>query len=341
MLRPLAQLPLRRDSHALPRDAIPHDLLLVDVDSATGDGLTGQRLYCAARLEGAGVDGGPPPTAGVASGRRTRGVVATASDAGSAAEAAWHERLAVPLPSRPAAEHALIFDVWNADAGGGKGAKLGSGTLNVAVKSLDHRKPCTMQVNVTANGNSDGSSSDCVCVLNITYMLQNQWRGRLVEVGPKDDWTTPESTKGQRALSLSTIPGTWAVIPTFGQQRASSGESAVNNAGAFSSITALKVGAESVILEGSLVDEEWHEVLRAPCQVVNSTELLLEVGLLTKEDGDWEAVAKPLLPSGAAATPNVLGRVEPGKVLPLPLNWRQPGKLYVIPLSLNLSFLFL
>lgn len=59
-------------------------------------------------------------------------------------------------------------------------------------------------------------------LLRASYMLQHQWREDPAAKPPQpsSQWGVP-STVGQRALSLSTGPGVWAVVPAAGQQRSS------------------------------------------------------------------------------------------------------------------------
>ena len=309
VLRPLTKFPLRKDTEMLPREAQPHELLLVDLEGAEGLGVAGRRVFCSARLEGAGVDGALPPTPGIASGRRTRAVQAGTAESGAAA---WDERLVVPLPSRPAPQHRLVFEIWDADAAGGGGRELGSGAVDVPVASLGERDPHAVEVAITSSG---GAAQ--VCTLKASYMLQRPWRPRLPAAADQtDEWGSLESTKGQRALSLASAAGAWSVIPNFGQQRAagtafsqSGGQAAL-----LSSLVPLTVGGEGVVLEGALFGGEWRELLRGLCQVVNSTDLVLEACILSAD--------------GAHRTP--LGTAAPGTPLPLPLTWQRPGEEFFV-----------
>lgn len=59
---------------------------------------------------------------------------------------------------------------------------------------------------------------------------------------------------------------------------------------AISSVTPIKLGSEGVVLEGTVVGGARQETLRAPCQVVNTTRMVLEVCLITVQDEDWQMV---------------------------------------------------
>ena len=58
--------------------------------------------------------------------------------------------------------------------------------------------------------------------LEASYMLQHQYHTKAAAV-PVDNWAQDESTVGQRALSLSTLPGVWAVVPASGHQSSGTG----------------------------------------------------------------------------------------------------------------------
>jgi hypothetical protein len=321
MLRPLPRFPARKDEDPLSQDALPHDLLLLDIAAAAGGpALAGRQLFCRARLEGAGVDGAPPPAA--AAPARTRAVAASARG-----EAVWRERLVAALPSRPAERHTIVWEVWDAAAAGGAGALLGAARLAVTVGAIPRKEEgAPLEVEVSVVSGADGAA---VCTLRASYMRQRQWRrGGGAAAAEPDAWGAERSTAGLRALSLASKEGCWVVVPGFGQQRAAAGtKSEAAAAGVappagVASVTPLRMGEESVVLEGRVEAGEWREQLRALCQLVNATEFTLEAALAGAEGGGAQAGAPPRLV--------LLGRAPPGAALPLPLGWQRAGRELLI-----------
>ena len=208
-------------------------------------------------------------------------------------------------------------------------------------------------------------------------MLQRQWVIRPGSDGSfeVDGWDKEESSIGQRALSLSTHPGIWTVVPVEGKARAgvapglahqgssikednkpnksAPGGGGSTDHGRGSTGTAseiphvseslgyvipLRIGDEGVVLEGRMHQGEFRELLRAPCQIVNTTAFTMEACLVTFADSDWTDVgiihshhidaarASPPQPSQQVVERVVLGRAGPGDALPLPLGWQQFGR---------------
>ncbi|KAL4443584.1 hypothetical protein ABPG75_011321 [Micractinium tetrahymenae] len=369
IIKPLPSFPLRLGDAPIGAEALPHTLVLLDVQqvagipgsSSEGDraaagqqggsgdeggiSQTSRQLYCSVRLEpaGAGAPGASGQASPASSGGAGRGMGGQLSPAGSlqgwdaegglaapvrtralppsaAGIVPWEERLCVALPMRPAAEATLVFEVWDAAAAGGRGASLGSGRLTLPVRSLRHRQEHSAELkwelpgsqtgssagDSSASGSGEGDSSSGQqqqqgsreVQLQVAYMLQKQWSFAKAGGGQsgQDAWAAEASTAGQRALTLTSQPGTWAVVPAFGQQK--SGTGASSSASASGSIAAgsasvipLKIGKEGLVVESSVANGTRREVLRALCQVVNSTELTLEVCLVDVEDSDWQMVA--------------------------------------------------
>jgi hypothetical protein len=383
VLRPLPQFPRRRDSGLLPREALPHDLLLVDIDTASisdADGgkklpLQGLDVYCVARLAGLGVDGSSPPNFGLVGGPRTR-PLAFSSPATTEAEkedaatisVQWSERLVLLLPSRPSSTHILVLELRSAK---GEGSLLGSAEVEIPVEKLVERDAQELYIPLysPSSSSSSGSEQTVLCMLRGTYMLQHPWKSRPEPTtttaysgdasSSTDQWETLESTVGQRALSIATKPGLWAVVPTTGQARALVGDIVRNAAKktrsslkrkkssstAIASSTSeqagysipLRVDDQDVVIEGRLHRGEFTEVLRALCQVVNSTAFTIEACLLVLEDGDWTDAVPIDAPATRVKSRTILGRAGPGETLPLPLGWNLPGRQLlvrpVVPLS--------
>ena len=330
IVKPLPSFPMRKDDSVVSADALPHDLLLLDIQQATcafavaaggaaapagapatdapGTGSQqGRQLYCSVRLEAAA---GPAARGAARPGSTSsRGSLQLSAEApvrtralplGGGGVVAWRERLILALPMRKgvlagvgcgsnldipscllfvllvltgacscwhahpdilrctnqpagAAEQALVFDVCDAAASGGRGASLGTGRLAVPVLSLQHRQEQAAEVSWEASGTAGAAVR-----LQLTYMLHNQWsfaKNGAAAPGPQG-WSADVSTAGglercsracpgvrhagslvaagcepplipslsiatgQRALSLNSQPGSWAVIPAFGQQKA-------------------------------------------------------------------------------------------------------------------------
>ena len=94
-----------------------------------------------------------------------------------------------------------MFSVWDCAACGGRGACLGSGRLAVPVPTLVHREEHAAEV---------GWEEPRAGRLQLSYMLQKQWRPELVVGGGIDgisgameaaaqDWSSGASTAGAYA----------------------------------------------------------------------------------------------------------------------------------------------
>lgn len=212
MLKPMPRFPMRQ-SAPLQRSALPHDLLLVDIRDATllGEGASaqGRQLFCSLQLLESGAGSKPAV--------RTRTLAADASGG-----VPWNERMVLSLPLSADAQ-SLGVEVWDAAANGGRGSLVASGAVAVPVKDLLNREEHAADLELKS------SSGQAAVQLHATYMLQNQWAELLAT--PGDSWSAEQSTSGQRALSISSNPGVWVVIPPFGQQKAAS-SAAARNAGA-------------------------------------------------------------------------------------------------------------
>lgn len=164
----------------------------------------------------------------------------------------YHWHASAPVPTSPVAAavapvQTLVFEVWDAAAAGGRGACLGTGRLLVPVRTLQHREEHSAEVACEAAapaGSSGGSPAQSGqaqgrqgasqgAQLQLSYMLQKQWsfsKAAPSAPGP-GAWAGDVSTAGQRALSLASQPGSWAVVPAFGQQRALGGSGGAQKAG--------------------------------------------------------------------------------------------------------------
>ncbi|KAL4447306.1 hypothetical protein ABPG77_007339, partial [Micractinium sp. CCAP 211/92] len=353
IIKPLPSFPLRLGDAPISVEALPHKLLLLDVQQlsgiegsgssgaeepesggggARGEG-TRQQLYCSVHLEPA-AGGAVSPVSSSSAGRgfgvqslsagspggwRAEGghaapVRTRALPPGAAGVVAWDERLCVALPMQPVGEATLVFEVWDAAAAGGRGASLGSGRLALPIRSLQHREqhsaeltwqlPGSQADSSAGAGGSSGAAGSSPqqaqreLQLQVAYMLQRQWSFAKAGGGlsGQDAWDAEASSAGQRALTLASQPGTWVVIPAFGQQKAGSGASSAASAAGgpaagSASVIPLKLGKEGLVVESSVANGTRREVLRGLCQVVNSTELLLEFCLVDVEDSDWQMVA--------------------------------------------------
>ncbi|KAL4858517.1 Vacuolar protein sorting-associated protein 13C [Chlorella vulgaris] len=370
VVKPLPSFPLRQDSAVVSADALPHNLLLLDIQQAmcafaaaaagaaaaassdagapseatgaasksgsSGNGGTeqGRQIYCTVHLGDAGSTAGA--SASPASRSDTRGgssskgfrlsadapVRTRALALGDGGLVAWQERLILALPMRLGrGEQVLVCEIWDAAARGGRGASLGRGTL-----SVPHRQ----QQDAELTWQAGGRAGEVSVQLQLSYMLQVQWPATKLAASVDKEGAADLSTAGQRALSLSSQPGAWAVIPAFGQNKAKAGTTASKSSGSVgstgkqavpdfvmadvarqstgwvvllaeghltyataagsASVTPIKIGKEGLVVESSVANGTRREVLRALCQLVNSTELTLEACLVDVEDGDWSMV---------------------------------------------------
>eukprot|EP00887_Chlorella_sp_A99_P001951 scaffold18.g1951.t1 len=318
--KPVPAFPTRQGDAPPPRDAQPHPLLLLDIQSvALADGSSGwacgtgrRELYCIARLEvhsstSTSPAGGVARLAGkVAAGSsipdvvdarvpiRTRALPISGASSAAGEKVEWAERLVLPLPPQLPAEATLIAEVWDAAAAGGRGVCLAASRVLLAPGSLRHRQAQALELDLKSCAQAAAESAPAASIsLHGSYMLQlAKTRSR----GPADGWgmgPDGQSTTGQRALSLGSQEGTWAVIPAVGQQRAVGSSSAQHSgAGGVASLTAMRVGSESVVVERCVAAGVRREVLRSLCQVSNTTALPLEVCLVDEdEDAGWQEVA--------------------------------------------------
>lgn len=318
--KPVPAFPTRQGDAPPPRDAQPHPLLLLDIQSvALADGSSGwacgtgrRELYCIARLEvhsstSTSPAGGVARLAGkVAAGGsipdvvdarvpiRTRALPISGASSAAGEKVEWAERLVLPLPPQLPAEATLIAEVWDAAAAGGRGVCLAASRVLLAPGSLRHRQAQALELDLKSCAQAAAESAPAASIsLHGSYMLQlAKTRSR----GPADGWgmgPDGQSTTGQRALSLGSQEGTWAVIPAVGQQRAVGSSSAQHSgAGGVASLTAMRVGSESVVVERCVAAGVRREVLRSLCQVSNTTALPLEVCLVDEdEDAGWQEVA--------------------------------------------------
>jgi hypothetical protein len=242
---------------------------------------------------------GSSAKAGPAAPLRTR-----ALGVGSGGVVTWQERLVLALPMRPGVgEQTLVFEVWDAAARGGRGSSLGCGRLAVPVRLLQHREEHTAELsweapaaaapaggegggapaaeqpgaqqagqdaaqqNAAQQGTAQqGSKQQGSVRLQLSYMLQKQWSFSKSGAGPAvpDSWAA-DSTAGQRALSLASHPGSWAVVPAFGQQKGSGSAAAGISPGVAGAATAslipLKIGGEGLVVESSVAHVRRPNVL--------------------------------------------------------------------------------
>lgn len=372
VLRPLPQFPRRQDSALLPRESLPHDLLLVDIETASisaenegngsrADKLQGLDVYCLARLEGLGVDGSSPPDAGLVGGPRTRALAFTRTTSEEATFSVhWSERLVTLLPSRPSPIHTLVLELRSAKGGG---SLFGSAEVKIPVGELVEREAQELHIPIYSSSLGSETQQVVLCMLRGTYMLQHPWKSRPEPTTttsysgdassgfPSNQWDIQETTIGHRALSIATKPGLWAVVPTTGQARALVGDIIRNlakkqqhsskhkHSAAISTTSSLenvgysiplRVDDQDVVIEGKLERGEFTELVRALCQVVNSTAFTLEACLLVLEDGDWTDAVPLDAPATRVKSRTILGRAGPGESLPLPLEWNLPGRQLLI-----------
>jgi hypothetical protein len=197
VVKPLPSFPLRQGDAVVSSAALPHELLLLDIQQVTcsagsgggnggnggNGGSCGRQLYCSVRLEAAAAPAGTSLVTPV----RTR-----ALPIASGGVTAWQERLIVALP-RPAGagDQALAFEVWDASASAGRGASLGFGRLAVPLKSLRHREEQAAEV-------SWAPPPGGTMQLQLSYMLQKQWSFETAGMPQQEGWSAELSTSGEQ-----------------------------------------------------------------------------------------------------------------------------------------------
>jgi hypothetical protein len=186
---------------------------------------------------------------------------------------------------------------WEAPAAAAPAGGEGGGAPAAEQPGAQQAGQDAAQQNAAQQGTAQqGSKQQGSVRLQLSYMLQKQWSFSKSGAGPAvpDSWAA-DSTAGQRALSLASHPGSWAVVPAFGQQKGSGSAAAGISPGVAGAATAslipLKIGGEGLVVESSVAHGTRRELLRALCQLVNTTELTLEAALIEVEDSDWHMVA--------------------------------------------------
>ncbi|KAK9819963.1 hypothetical protein WJX72_004515 [[Myrmecia] bisecta] len=298
-LQPLPQAPMRHSQRRTTApDAQPSALLLVDVHKAEAlqqllpdlaHCIVTPELFTAVRL----IDrskGVPVACEAV----RTRALPVR-----QAKELAWQECLVVALPpgidNRSQVE--LEFELWDFAADGGAGKLLAKTrkTLDMG----DWAEGSVHQDSVPLPATGQGQSQGACLEVAFSYLLQYHREGH----APTDAWSAEASTAGQRALRIE-ADNRWALIPSDGLQRGVASSRAMlknklpnlqQQASPVASVLAVRLGSEGVALESSFQEGVKRETLRALCQVVNTTELRLEVALAEVADPEWQ-----VLPRGAS-----------------------------------------
>jgi hypothetical protein len=261
------------------RDALPHDLVLLDIADVTisistinsSSSKKKRRVFCSAAIVDKGTASITTPTAAV-NVVRTRTVEYVCTDT---CKSDIHERLVLPISLTNSSNDTtdevveVVVQVWDTTTVDiNQPHCLGSTVLTMSKRhSMTEQQPFVEKI--------DSGSGDII-QLQGSYLVQRQW--------DQDCTTTANTTAadqshmndaGCRALSLQDqYGGQWVNIPSTGHQHESSS----------SCITALRIGCHGIAIEESTgVAASYgvnREVLRSLCQVVNSTDFYLEVCLI-------------------------------------------------------------
>lgn len=365
---PLPQHPTRRlgSSHTtsiaaatVAKDALPHDLLLVDVDSVSFDaqgGAVPDQVECCIQLQGDSADGKDESYTPVHMPRtRVVQVVQSTAENGDSSQplvAEWKERLVLPLPSRPSTEHRLAISIVDSAAKGGQGVVLYTGDANLSISQLSLlQQPQTLKLSLASVASKDIDSSQKgddksagKVVFKGTLALQKQWQSTPQPTLADDP---QRATSNQRALSIASQEGIYVPIPlkTAALSTGDSINAAIGKRGGLASlrpasgcVTPFSIGKQSMVLQELLVHGVQHEVLRSLCQLVNSTDVALELSLVTvvlppSQITDTGVRSHALSGTAPSNTTPLevkdrisLGAVEPGKTFALPLGWDDKGK---------------
>lgn len=284
-LSPSSSLPGSRPSVEMrSRDALPYDLVLLDIDDVTLHTSTSgrsssnnkkRRVYCSAAI----VDKGTTSSSSTATATtnitvRTRTVECeTYTGKGDI-----HERLVLPisLTSNDTTDEIVevVVQVWDATTVDINQPRcLGSTILRISKRhSMTEQQPFVEKV----DNNGD------IVQLQGSYQVQRQWNQEHSSISAAAAQVQMNAA-GCRALSLQDqYEGQWVNIPSAGHQHESSS----------SSITALRIGSHGIAVEEStsLASSTSlnREVLRSLCQVVNSTDFYLEVCLIEVDTASVE-----------------------------------------------------
>ncbi|KAK9815130.1 hypothetical protein WJX73_008307 [Symbiochloris irregularis] len=268
MLQPLPKPPLRHTQrHALPAQALPPPLLLLDVVRmhCTGSiggssaSVSGQReLLVTISLQSGELDTGAAPAS-------TRAV--TLKD-GNVIE--WKERLLLTLPTNSGADAAVKVNVEVIDVAGdaGKGCTVAQGTFEASPPDWPGLAPLIVKLQ-GANAQVAGRKAE-VSKLEGGLARVQQWH--MEAAGPSDSWLNKGSTAGQRAIRIGS-EGPWLAVPSTALQPTSMSKHSPGQnvkASAVVPIRALALGG--CALESSFQGGVKREQLRGLCQATGPVE---------------------------------------------------------------------
>ncbi|KAL3132004.1 hypothetical protein ABBQ32_14227 [Trebouxia sp. C0010 RCD-2024] len=300
VVQPLPQPPLRHSkSLQIAPDAQPAALLLVDVLTAShvatvetpnaeqqqaADVQEMQQVICVLAFE----DASNQARTG------SWGVRTRASTVNSAGKLEWTERLILELSGPTGSAGKLQVQLVDTSSNTGSAEPLATATVDLDMRQWKESKTYQAEVPLVTEGGKDGGS------VLLRYTLQQQFQQASKQVHT-DAWLEHSSTAGQRALQVGDDPK-WVVIAASGLQR---GAANVGAGGMMKKnlpskhkrrtaavILPVRVGSEGVALESSFKSGVKNEVLRSLCQLVNTTELALEVCVVTSAEGDWQMLPR-------------------------------------------------
>ncbi|KAK9908805.1 hypothetical protein WJX75_003140 [Coccomyxa subellipsoidea] len=317
VLQPLPRPPQRHSQRlAIPATAQPPVLLVANVacasglaavlGDAAGRGVSKPDLYLNLTLQ-SGVEAGSVTSTADSWGARTRAVSVNTlgrekevietrtaqpgseaavpeGEVGSSEEAAsvdweevqWNERLILELPPDAEQEEVTVeLELWDTAGHRAMGVKIASAT---AALDLAMFKPFAAQPATIDLCGQDGKAAK----LQLQWAVVPQYKQE--HAVTTDAWSAGKSTAGQRALRLAGAED-WAPVYTSAQTLVNSSSQALKKGArssddTASSVVPVRMRGAVVALESSFQGGVKREVLRSLCQLVNDTQLRLEVALV-------------------------------------------------------------
>ncbi|DBB13386.1 TPA: hypothetical protein ACH3X3_005119 [Trebouxia sp. C0006] len=270
VLQPLPQPPLRHSKslQGAP-EAQPAALLPPPAHLRTNNKKQGQmqQIVCGLTFEDT-LNNAHTGTWGV----RTRAIMAH-----SAGKVEWVERLILELKGPIGTAGKLKLQLVDTAANTGAGQPIAHASVDLDMRQWKDSQTYQAEVPLANDQGKEGGK------LLLRYTLQQQFHQDLKSLHT-DAWLEHSSSAGQRALQVGD-DSKWVVIASSGLQRAAA------NVGA-GGMLKKNLPMKGVALECSFRDGVKNEVLRSLCQLVNTSELALEVCVVDLAESDWQMLPR-------------------------------------------------